>query len=254
MIFSEAVFVIYSEDVGPEQQILLRRLGQITAREVLIRGHTAIYWIFEAVVLLDSANALLACFFVAIGLDRPSDWPALFGSPVSACGLRNFWSKFWHTLATRPYANVGKAVASALGLQPGSFAHKSFVAFVVFGFSGLSHSAAKWQMGGQDCWLETAWFLANFFACSAESLFLTNVRRSAKYAGCSAELRMIEESWFGWFLGYAWVFAFFFWSVPKSRYPQMYQQALMMEDMALMQAQRAALIEALFSANRSVNM
>ena len=254
MIFSEAIFVIYSDDVGPEQQILLRRLTSVSAREIVVRGHTAIYWIFEAVVMLDSANAILACFFVAIGFDRPSDWPSLFGTPISACGLRNFWSKFWHTLAVRPYASVGKAAASALSLQPGSFAHKSFVAFVVFGISGLSHSAAKWQMGGQDCWLEAVWFLSNFLACSTESVFLSNIRRIAKYLGCSVELKTIEESWFGWLFGYVWVFAFFFWSVPKSKYPQMYEQAKMMEEMAQMHAQRAALIEALFGANRNVSM
>lgn len=230
LIFSETVVEYFPEDVSPVQQTLFRRIHEVTAREVIIRGYTAVIWILESIIFLDSANAVLACFFVLVGLDQPSEWPALFGSLISATSLRKFWSRFWHGLAVRPYTNYGKVLAtSILQLRPGSFAFKTVVACVVFLLSGVSHSAVSWQLGYHEWFLDIWWFFLNFLGCSIEVLCLSAIRGFAKFMKLSRELKMIEDSWFGNFIGYVWVFAFFFWSTPKWRYPSIYRQTLEVE-------------------------
>ncbi|KAF3398990.1 hypothetical protein DPV78_006641 [Talaromyces pinophilus] len=225
-VFSETIYAFFLEDVSPVQQTLIRRISDVTAREIVIRSYTAIIWILESLIFLDSANAVLACFFVLIGLDQPSEWPALFGDITTATSLRRFWARFWHRLAVRPYTNYGKVLASTLRLKPGSFAFKMVVACVVFLLSGVTHSAVSWRVGQRKWYLDIWWFFLNFLGCLLEVIFLAVVRRLAKATRWSRDLEMIEESWFGKFIGYAWVFGFFFWSTPKWRYPNIYRQIL----------------------------
>ena len=225
-LFSETIVEIFPEDVSPVQQTLLRRFQEVTAREIVIRGYTATVWILESLIFLDGANAILACFFVTVGIDHPSEWPALFGSPISATSLRKFWSRFWHKLAVRPFTNYGKVVAHSLGLQPESFAFKTIVACVVFGLSGISHSAVSWQLGQRDWYLDIWWFFLNFLSCLVEVMCLSAMRSFAKSMRWSRELKIIEDSWFGKLIGIAWVFGFFLWSTPKWKYPGIYRAAL----------------------------
>jgi hypothetical protein len=228
--FAETLVEYIPQDLSSEEQILIRRLfyvySEVTARELVVRAYMAVYWIWESLVYLDGANSILACFFVLVGLDEPRDWPSLFGNPTAITGLRTFWSRFWHRVAVRPYSNYGKVVARFLGLGDKSIGCKTVVAFVVFALSGISHSAVSWQLGQKEWWLDVWWFLMNFLGCTGEVVFLGCVRSLAKKIGWSRELTLIEESWFGRFVGYAWVLAFFFWSVPKWKYPAMYQTAV----------------------------
>ena len=230
MFFSETIGEIMPGDVGAEQQKLLRRLTELTAREAVVRSHTAVFWIWESLVYLDGANAVLAIFFVLAGLDQPADWPALFGSPTDTTSLRKFWSRYWHKLAIRPYKNYGRVVAGRLfQLEPRSVLFNAVVAFVIFGLSGVTHAVVAWHIGLKDWYLEIWWFVLNFFACSVETLCLSSIRTLAKQTGRSHQLREIEQSWFGSFVGYTWVFAFFFWSVPKWKYPRLELQAVALE-------------------------
>lgn len=225
LLFSVTIVEFLPADVSPVQQTMFRRIGEVTAREVLIRGHTAVSWIWESVVYLDGTNAILACFFVLLGLDCPSEWPALFGSPALVTNLRNFWARFWHRLAVRPYTNYGKVAARSLGLDPKSVPFKATVAFVTFALSGATHSAVSWHLGRRDWHLDICWFLLNFAACFVERVFLSSIRELARTIGWSRELKLIERSWFGRLIGFTWVFGFFFWSVPKWRYPRIYTEA-----------------------------
>ncbi len=50
------------------------------------------------------------------------------------------------------------------------------------------------------------------------------IRGLAKRSGWGRELSAIEKSWLGYAIGYVWVFAFFFWSVPMWRWPRLYDQ------------------------------
>lgn len=220
-IFYETIFRLEVSDVA--ETALLTRLGDITAREVVVRSYTAVVWIWESLVLLDGANAVLAIIAVASGLDRPGDWPSLFGNPCSACGLRNFWSQFWHRLALRSYGNFGRFVAGRAFLRS-KRAQKSLVAFVIFLLSGLSHSAVSWRLGHVDWDIDLQWFMFNFVGCSFELVVVSTLRDVARRLGFARELAMLERSWLGYLIGYSWVFSFFFWTVPMWRFPRLHRQ------------------------------
>ncbi|KAI1778603.1 membrane bound O-acyl transferase family-domain-containing protein [Hypoxylon cercidicola] len=189
--FAETIVEIYPEDV--DQTALLTRLSDVTAREVVVRSWFAIYWIWESVAFLDGANAALASFAVLAGLDREADWPPLFGQPVAACGLLNFWSQFWHQLPSRPYKCFARAVIGSAGSNVPTPISRALLAFVVFLLSGLSHMTVSWQLGMRDT-LDLQWFLLNFVGCMVERVTLSTVRHLAKRAGCTRELKMIEQS------------------------------------------------------------
>ncbi|KAI1377693.1 membrane bound O-acyl transferase family-domain-containing protein [Hypoxylon crocopeplum] len=227
--FAEAISELYPEDV--DQTGLLTRLPDVTTREVVVRSWIAMSWIWDSVVYLDGTNAVLASFAVLTGLDQPADWPPLFAQPSAACGLRNFWSRFWHQLAARPYKGVARVVVRGIGSVWGKMptsVSRALLAFVVFLLSGLSHMAVSWHLGMRDT-LDVQWFLLNFAGCLGETVVLSAVRYLAKRAGCVRELNMIERSWLGRMAGFTWVFAFFFWSVPLWKYPRLHKE-LMVRD------------------------
>ncbi|KAH9904422.1 membrane bound O-acyl transferase family-domain-containing protein [Xylariomycetidae sp. FL2044] len=223
-MFRETIVELLPEDVV--ETALLSRLSEVTAREAVVRLYVAIYWIWESLLHLEVFNALLTTLFVHSGRDEPSDWPPLFGRLSSACGLRNFWSHFWHQLATPSYTTCGRAVAQAMGLQRlgplSSPATGVVVAFVAFLLSGMSHAAVSWKLG-MNGWLDMQWFLLNFAGCFWETVVIAVVRRLAKEIGCSGGLAIIERSWLGRLIGYAWTFGFFFWSVPFWKFPGLHQ-------------------------------
>lgn len=227
-LVSKVLGNISLEDVAEVKQILLRRLWDVSTRELIIRAYVSILWIWQSLVYLDGANSILACVSVVIGLNRPSDWPSLFGNPTSIISLRTFWSQFWHKIAVQPYTYIGRALARQLGIPTNSFGCKAFVAFVIFGLSGVSHGLVSWSIG-RDGRTDVWWFILNFLACLAETVFLKCLLRAT---GHSREVQLIKESWFGAFIGRAWVFAFFFWSVPKWQYSAMYKEAVHARKMA----------------------
>lgn len=200
----------------------------LAPRDVVVRSYMAVSWVWDSLVFLDGTNATLAMFFVGIGFDHPGDWPQLFGNFHEACGLRNFWGRFWHKLAMRPYRNCGLVVSRALKYLPcGRSLERNLtngvIAFVVFLLSGLSHAAVSWRLGMHD-WLDVKWFLLNFAACFIEKLFVSWIRYFMTACGLEKDLKAIERSWLGKMIGYAWVFTFLFWSVPLWMYPR-YEKA-----------------------------
>ncbi|KAL1846338.1 hypothetical protein Daus18300_014279 [Diaporthe australafricana] len=222
LLFSETLGSLSAADVA--DPALLARLPALTAREAVVRGYTALVWAWESLVFLDGANAALSIIFVLSGVDEPRDWPPLFGSPsAAACGLRGFWSGFWHRLVVRPYGSVGRAVARWLRVR-GTRAEKSVMAFVVFLLSGLSHGAVSWRMGHKDWVVDVQWFMFNFMACSFELFVLSALRGLARRVGWARELALLEASWLGQLVGYSWVFGFFFWTVPVWRWPRLHKQ------------------------------
>lgn len=219
--FVETIFRLDASDVA--ETALITRLGEVTAREVVVRSYTAVIWIWESLVLLDGANAVLAIIAVLSGVDKPGDWPSLFGNPCAACGLRNFWSLFWHRLAVRSYGNFGRLVARCVPVRS-KRVQKSVVAFVVFLLSGLSHSAVSWRLGHVDWGIDLQWFMYNFGGCSFELVVVSTVRDVARRFGFARELVMLETSWLGYLIGYSWVFSFCFWTVPMWRFPRLHRQ------------------------------
>lgn len=226
-IFDEVVVDIIPSDVAPYQQSLLRPLDGFTARECLNVTFITLSSFWSTFVYLDGTNAILAAFFVTIGLDDPEDWPPLFGNLSQAIGLRNFWSRFWHTLPMKPYKSIGEFVSlRVFRSSTRSFAHKSIIALVAFGLSGACHALIDWQRGSPDWHLNIYWFLLNFLGCTFEFLFVKTFRYLALRAGLGRDLQTLEGSWLGRFVGYTWVFVFFCWTVPMWRFPDIHRQSV----------------------------
>jgi hypothetical protein len=219
------------EDFAPPSQILLRRMHSVSTRELLIRAYVSIYWIWQSIVYLDGSNAILSIFFVGTGIDRPCDWPPLFGNPMRITSLRTFWNQFWHRIAVGPYTCIGRGVANTFGLRYKSVESNVLIAFIVFGLSGVSHGVVSWRIG-RDGWTDVWWFMLNFVACAAETAIL-------KCTSHSKELQWVRKSLVGKIVGRVWVFVFLFWSVPKWQYPAMYRDVV--------QARQLAAFEVIFS-------
>jgi hypothetical protein len=219
------------EDFAPPSQILFRRIHSVSTRELLIRAYISMYWIWQSIIYLDGSNAILSVFFVGTGIDRPCDWPPLFGNPMRITSLRTFWNHFWHRIAVGPYTCIGRAVANTFGLRYKSVESNVLIAFIVFGLSGVSHGVVSWRIG-RDGWTDVWWFMLNFVACAAETAIL-------KCTSHSKELQWVRKSLVGKIVGRVWVFVFLFWSVPKWQYPAMYRDAV--------QARQLAAFEVIFS-------
>ncbi|KAJ5466438.1 hypothetical protein N7530_010225 [Penicillium desertorum] len=231
-LYDEVVIDILPDDVAPYQQSLWRPLNGFTARECLNVTFVTFSSFWTTFVYLDGTNALMGALFVMIGLDDPEDWPPLFGRLSQAVGLRNFWSRFWHTLPMKPYRSIGGYVSLRIvRCSPRSFAHKSIIALVAFGLSGAAHALIDWQRGSPDWHLNIYWFLLNFIGCMGESLFVKMLRQLARRAGREHDLRTLEESWLGSFVGYVWVCVFFCWTVPMWRFPEIHRQSLAFQSM-----------------------
>ena len=232
VLFDEVLIDILPSEVAPYQQSLWRPLDGFTARECLNVTFITLSFFWTTFVYLDGTNALMAIMFVMIGLDNPEDWPPLFGDLSQAVGLRNFWSKFWHNLPTKPYRNIGGFVSfRVFGWSPESFAHKLTIALVAFGLSGATHAFVDWEHGNPDCHLNIYWFLLNFLGCLRETFFVKILRYFAKRACQEHDLRTIEGSWLGKFIGYVWVCIFFCWTVPMWRFPEIHRQSLAFQKM-----------------------
>lgn len=231
-LFDEVLIDILPSEVALYQQSLWRPLDGFTAREWLNVTFVTLSSFWTTFVYLDGTNALMAVVFVMVGLDDPEVWPPLFGNLSQAVGLRNFWSKFWHKLPTKPYRCIGDFVSfGVFGWPPRSFVYKSTIALVAFGLSGATHAFVDWQRGNPDWHSNIHWFLLNFLGCMGETFFVKTIRYFAQRARLERDLRALEESWLGSFAGYVWVYIFFCWTVPMWRFPEMYRQSLALERM-----------------------
>ncbi|GAW22419.1 hypothetical protein ANO14919_119560 [Xylariales sp. No.14919] len=229
-LFSATIGALRSEDVA--RAALFTRLPDFTLREAVVRSYMAVAWVCDNFVLMDSVHTVLASVMVVSGFDQAEDWPPLFGGLKDMCGLRNFWSRFWHRLARRPYTSYGRVVTYGIGFlglpRLDTRVLDMTVAFVVFLISGLSHATVSRQMGWKD-WLDVKWFLLNFVACLTEKVVLRIVRQAATKIGRQRELLVFEASSLGRFLGFSWAFGFFFWSVPLWQFPRLHRELIKAE-------------------------
>jgi hypothetical protein len=202
---------------------ILSSANPITARETALRAIYTVHWTWKAYTKLDVTHAALSILFVIVlRVDQPHEWPPIFGHLRDVSSLRGFWGKFCHRLVVLPYGNIGRCVAEkVLGFSRGSQLHKLAVAFVIFSISGLMHSAVEYQLTGQCGWdSDIWWFYMNFAASTIESMIWSKVlkRREIARIGSYPRLGLCVRKC----LGYGWIFAFFFWSVPKWQYPKTY--------------------------------
>lgn len=223
---------LYAADFDGTRQTYFRRIlfdqqHPITARETSLRAIFAFFWAMGAYVMVDGIHSALSLLFVVVlRVDHPGEWPPIYGDLRKAHSLRGFWGQFWHRLVVIAYGNIGKLFAEqCLGLRPASLPYKSIVACFIFVLSGVAHAAVAWQLGDRCCWhLDIWWFFLNFVASATESFVCITLSRHACPFGAprSQKPAFLDSSITRKCLGFAWVFLFFFWSVPKWQYPKLY--------------------------------
>jgi hypothetical protein len=199
-----------------EIQSLFRRLPNITLPETLLKTLLIPDFILTTYLLDNFFHSLFALFFVGIGLDAPSDWPPLYGSITETYTLRNFWGKFWHRLVYRTYASYSALLShKILHIRPKSSVDRFLTNFLIFCFSGCAHAVVTWHLGFKcGYWEDIAWFVVTYVGMAGEGFVKGIVDSIAgrKKGGLRALIERLA--------GYAWVYGFLFWSLPKWVFPK----------------------------------
>jgi hypothetical protein len=203
-------------DFHPRKKYLLRRLNDVTGREIGIRAALAVAHFFTAWAHLNICHSALAALFIGVGIDTPDTWPPLFGPIADAYSLRRFWSRFWHQIAYRPYVGLARlAVDNTLRLRRDTVAYKTLVMFLVFSLSGASHAIVA-ASSGVRCgyWADIHIMLLEFCGIVIEEVLAFVL----VFSGCD---RFLSSRKTRMCCGFIWVFLFRFWSLPKLYFPQL---------------------------------
>lgn len=113
-----------------------------------------------------TAIHLFFTFFCAPFYSNPAQsWPPLFGSPIHATSVHNFWSYQWHSVLRRGFWCTG----GTLGWKIGGGIGAILGAFLV---SGLLHDAGLWCLGqGMELSYVTGYFLLQGIVVALEKTF-----------------------------------------------------------------------------------
>ena len=206
-------------DFSPDKQYAFRRLGEMTLRENGVRLLFIFHFIWTAYSELEFVHHVHAFIAVAIGYDNPEDWPPLYGSIKETYTLRRFWGRFWHRLVYRCYGAWGRIFSGeVLGIRRGTALDRVVCNGMVFFLSGCVHAAMTWRLGFTCGYLEDVWwFMACFAGLYFEEVFFALV---TTFCGKNIWRRKIIKTW-GRMLGYCWVVAWFWWTLPKNMYPKL---------------------------------
>jgi hypothetical protein len=199
-------------------------------RAWLIRVVSVLQWVWSCYFILTTAHAAVSLVFVGVlALDSPEEWPPLWGDIRASSSIRAFWGKFWHRIGTASQLSYARALIKAIGLRQGSAPAKALASLCVFAFSGLTHIAANWAVNnghGQEreaLFRDVVFLLLNFTGGLAEVLIGKLVQVICASLGLDMHTGRSRLSMR--YLGFAWVFCFFFCTVPPYQYPFL-QQAL----------------------------
>ncbi|CRK12498.1 hypothetical protein BN1723_009745, partial [Verticillium longisporum] len=216
------------DDFAPAKEVFFRRLllpgrgPPPDAHEVAVRLWMTFETTWAAYSFYTIWHSLASAAAVTAGLDRPHEWPPLFGDIRQAYSLRRYWVKFFDRLIYRTMSGYAKFAGRWVGLCDAVGKAKTawsrwVLNGVVFMLSGVFHAwAAKWQ--GYRCgfWEEIWWWAANFVAVLGETVVLDGLRKIfPRWYHQMAEGRAAK------IVGRFWVCLFIFWASPKYLYPVM---------------------------------
>lgn len=211
------------EDLAPEKEPIFRRIHNVTGEEVCFRSAMSVYWIWSAYYILSCCHHILAIVFCTIlRFDHPDEWPPLFGVFFEAYTIKRFWGTFWHRLTPPTFGAWAQLFATkCLGLKTGSEATKHSIAFFIFAMSGLIHSLVGFIMHQTALQRDFTFFCKNYVAIVIEialQRYIEHLRATS--ITCLPTFPRFMTLMLLKFLGFTWVFAFFFWSVPRWQYPK----------------------------------
>lgn len=107
IVTTQLLLPVTINDFAPTKSILLSRLyrsvlhgskNSISTREIIIRVWFTFNSLCGPILLLEIMHIGLSVFFIhVVGIDTPTDWPDIFGSPLEAYMLSRYWSRYVHT-------------------------------------------------------------------------------------------------------------------------------------------------------------
>ncbi|WQF83974.1 Putative Wax synthase domain-containing protein [Colletotrichum destructivum] len=207
-------------DIQLHKTSFLRRLREVSSREVMIRCYFAFQAVWGAYAFYTIVHSAIAVFFVGLGVDEPDEWPPVFGDVRQAWNLRRFWSKYWDRLIYRAVNGLGEMLLTAVGLggpRPFRGRKRWLLNGLVFAISGVFHGFTDYFSGIRCSYVwEFWWWAANFVAVVGETALLHAVRTYFP----RFHNRMRGRP--GKAVGFLWVFAWLFWAYPKSQFTTMH--------------------------------
>ncbi|KAI6082065.1 membrane bound O-acyl transferase family-domain-containing protein [Hypoxylon rubiginosum] len=208
---------ITAADFSAEMELpALRHALRLSSHQIQVRAVISIQWIWSAYFFLEFGHCLLAIAFVTIGLDRPEEWPLLYGSPLDATSVRAFWGRFWHRITIPTYSHYAQLVSRiVLGLQPASRGEKTLIPLLIFAMSGVSHCLVGWSLGDAALSRDVLFFVLNFLVAAMETtISKAKMIEKKKFAPIPKTIKIL--------LGLCWVFIFFFCVTPLWIYPKVH--------------------------------
>ncbi|KAI0379541.1 membrane bound O-acyl transferase family-domain-containing protein [Hypomontagnella monticulosa] len=159
-------------DFSSSREPLVRRLiaGCLTLRDLGLRSFISLFWIVDTAIEVDLSHTILRLLFVGVlGLDKPHEWPPMFGSVLEAYTIKRFWGVFWHRLFTPAAGKWGRIlVKKGLNRRTPSLVEKMFVAFFIFSMSGVVHVIIDWRLGRDSSANYIFFYWSNFLAVTFE--------------------------------------------------------------------------------------
>ncbi|KAI9837657.1 MAG: hypothetical protein M1837_002917 [Sclerophora amabilis] len=197
---------------------LFRRLGQVTADELIIRvAITICSWTIACCTVSVIAGSF-AIICVGFGISQPGSWRPTFGSLTELYTIRKLWSVCWHQYFRATYEGFSNFFAQdILHVPKGSIASRSVKLFVPFLVSGLAHI-------GMDLGFEVPLREAGAFHYFCTQAFGIVLEELVKAIYGYATGRVPKDSdgltplWQR-LIGFVWVVAFQSWSAPVWMYP-----------------------------------
>lgn len=194
-------------DLLPPKDTFLRRLSDVSRREICFRTALVLYQVWHSWALYTSVHDALGLVHVGLGLDEPCDWPPLFGKLSEAYTIRRFWGCFWHAIVRRTFTGYSQLVSRIVGVPRKGPVSRAWTVVFVFTLSGVVHGLATRRVGFKCGFLDDLWwFLLNAAAILGEELVIQGFQ-----AVVGRKRSVPGVQWFG----YLWVFGFMFWSLPK---------------------------------------
>lgn len=213
-------------DFSPIKQGLLPVMEK---EDLILRSVMATHWIWKTYSLLTAAHDLLSVLSVSIlGWNDLCEWPPLFGSVAEAYELRRFWGSFWHRLHVTPFARYTPSILDHSGVKGSHIAivMKALRSLWIFLLSAACHGIVNlvaYRDGNFKA--EVRFFMCNWAVCLAETILKQAERGWRNQLKVESTAQHRAMSLVRRVCGYAFVFVFFFCTVPAWRYPLMYNAA-----------------------------
>ncbi|OAP58921.1 hypothetical protein AYL99_06218 [Fonsecaea erecta] len=142
-VFHRYPLHILITDYARPREHLLRRLSQVSGREVVVRVYTAFKEHFRNYLLMSLGHSSTSLVGVFLFQDDPADWPPLYGSLKDAYTVRRYYSHFWHRVMRTAFVSNAKFLLFRVLRIPSSAAMSRYlVSVTALAISGAMHSVA----------------------------------------------------------------------------------------------------------------